>query len=474
MAHCRFTDFDLTIHGQHAPYLVHGVYRQSTATGQFPVDALHPEWATHLDYLAQMRGRAGQPYLEEIGARLYDLLFCGEVRDLWLRARADLGDDSGVCIRLSAPPPAVAALPWEVLFDPEQKLALSGSLQTPLVRVENLLRHVAQVRPLTARPPLRLLFAAPEDPTQQIDGAAETQRLTAALGSLANRSVEIIGLNGRFSVVDLRQTIAQVQPDIVHLVTHGQPDGVLLWQHDAPVITPAAALRVALEGAHSVKLVVLNACATAQGAVGSSLASVGAQLLQTGVPAVIAMQYDIEEDDASNFAVFFYQELFGGQCPGAIPRAVSFARSNLYALNPDSIGYSTPVLWLNAATGAIFEMEDVSMSPFAIRKPAPATHTLDFKPLRRQRQQFEAWHAEVAALNGVPLPVALRATIQRPLQDAVQEIGDLLVQLRGLDQEPDSDHVFKQYEEKLARILAKQGTANRLAAVIREQQERPH
>ncbi len=157
-----------------------------------------------------------------------------------------------------------------------------------------------------------------------------------------------------------------------------------------------------------------------------------------------------------------------------MPRAFSFARSILYVLNPDSIGYSTPVLWLNAATGAIFEMEDLPMSPFAAHKPAAVPHIPDFKPLRRQRQQFEEWCAEIAALNHVQLSVALRATIQRPLQDALQEIADLLVQLRSLDQEPDSAHVFKQYEEKLALIIAKQNTANRLAVIIREQQERPH
>lgn len=474
MAHCRFIDFDITIHGQQAPYLVHAAYCQHSAVGSCTVDATQPEWAAQLDALARGRGAVGQDLLEGIGAQLFTALFHGAVRDLWGRAHADLDrDQTGLCIRLLAAAPAVAALPWEAMFDPEHKVAFAGSLQTPLVRVENQLQHIGHVRSLTTTLPLRMLIATPEDPTHQIDGATEVEQLTAALGAWVGRYVQVAVLNGRFDVVTLRQHIAQLQPDIVHLVTHGQPDGVLLWQHAAPVITPAAALRVAFEGAHSVRLVMLNACATGHNTVRSALTSVGAQLLQTGAPAVIAMQYDIEEENARNFVRFFYQELFGGACPGVVPRAVSYARSNLYALNPAHGAYATPVLWLNAASGAIFEMERLPMPPFSTHHPTTSAHDLDFKPLKRQRQQFEAWYADIAPLGSAQLPVALRATIQHPLQDALQEIDDLLVQLRGLDAEPPTPHVYKQYEEKLARILGRQNTVNRLAAIIRQQQEQP-
>lgn len=472
MAPCRFIDFDITIHGQHAPYLVHAAYGQHTAVGYFTADAAQPEWAAQLETLAQGRSVIGQEILETIGAQLFTTLFHDAVRDLWGRACADLDrEQGGLCIRLLTQPPAVAALPWETMFDPERKVALAGSLQTPLVRVENLLQYIGNVRPLTTRLPLRMLVATPEDPTQQIDGAAEVERLTAALGTWTDRYVQVAVLNGRFDVVTLRQHIAQVQPDIVHLITHGQPDGVLLWQHDTPVLTPAAALRVAFESAHSVKLVVLNACATGQGATYRQMSSVGAQLLQTGAPAVIAMQYDVEEQTASNFATFFYQELFGGECPGVVPRAVSYARSNLYALNPAHVGYATPVLWLNAANGAIFEMERLPMPPFSTHRSTTTARERDFKLLKQQRKEFEAWYAHIAPLGDAPLPVALRVTIQRPLQDVLREINDLLVQLHGLDAEPATDHVFKQYEEKLARILSNKNTVDRLAAVIRQQQE---
>lgn len=469
MRHCRFVDFDISIHGHNAPYLVHTAYRQHTATGYIDDDAAQPEWTMRLDQIASARGWVGQQMLEEIGTHLYRRLFHGDVRDLWLRARAELENgETGVCIRLMAEPPAVAALPWETMFDPDRAVAFAGSMQTPFVRVETLLRHIGKTRPLAASLPLRLLVATPEDPMQQIDGETETGRLLAALGPLNDRAVKIETLSERFSVVDLRQTLARIQPDIVHLVTHGQPEGVVLWRHNEPVLAPSSALRTAFEDADSVKLIVLNACSTAQGSLNRSLASVGAQLLQTGAPAVIAMQFDIEEDVAGDFAQFFYQELLTGQCPGVVHRAVSFARSNLYALNPDRIGYTTPILWLNAADGVIF---DGAQLPQLVAPPLekPDATEQELVVLRQQLAQIEFWHAGNVTLAQIAAPVAARP-VQRLLQDALREVDDLLVQLRRLGVEPPTERVLRQSREKLARIEANRGAIDRLAGLLRTQQ----
>ncbi len=472
MAHCRLTDFEITIHGHAAPYQVHAVYKGHSAGGEFAIDAAQDLWASRLERLAA-GSEIGQAFLETTGADLFRHLFQASVRDLWVHAQSDLaaGGTDGICVRLMTPPPAVAALPWEVLYDPDRKVAFAGSVQTPLVRVETLLRHVGQVRPLQARLPLRLLLATPDDPTGQLDSAGERDRLMAALAPLIGRVIEVIALDGRFSVVDLRDALAAHRPDIVHVVTHGDLDGVLLWQNDEPCYTPAASLRAVLEGAESVKLVLLSACSTGQGSLQQSLASVGAQLLQAGLPAVIAMQFDIAENAAGDFARFFYQELFTGRCPGAVHLAVNYARSNLYALDPTSFGYGTPVLWLNAPNGTIFEMDGIPMSPMPTRPSTTVTKPPDLKPLMQQRRHIEQWRAGMDALDVTVLTASLRP-IQRPLQDALREVDALLIQLRGLEQEPPTEQVRKQYEEKLALILGKQHTVDRLAGIIREQQER--
>lgn len=472
MDHCRLNDFDITIHGHTAPYQVHAVYKAHSAGGEFAIDAAQEEWAAWLEQLAADR-KLGQPFLERTGASLFRELFQGNIRDLWVHAQGDLvgGHTDGICVRLMTPPPAVAALPWEVLFDPDRKMAFAGSLQTPLVRVENLLRHIGHVRMLQTRLPLRLLLATPDDPTGQIDPAGERQRLTAALAPLIGRVVDVIPLDGRFSIIDLRTALASERPDIVHLVTHGHAEGVLLWQHDEPYHTPAASLRAVMDGAESVKLVLLSACSTGQGSLQHSLASVGAQLLHAGLPAVVAMQFDIAANTASDFARFFYQELFAGRCPGAVHLAVNYARSNLYALNPASFGYGTPVLWLNAPNGTIFEMNGMAVPTLPARPATAAGKPPDLKPLIQQRYHIEEWRGDINALDVTALVPSLRP-IQQPLRDALREVDALLVQLHGLEQSSPTEPMYKQYEEKLALILGKQHTVNRLASIIREQQER--
>ena len=472
MEHCRLIDFDITIHGHTAPYQVHALYKTHSAGGEFAIDAAQEEWTTRLEQLAA-DSEPGQSFLETTGANLFRQLFQDGVRDLWVHAQGELasGRADGICVRLMTPPPAVAALPWEVLFDPDRKVAFAGSLQTPLVRVENLLRHIGHVRTLQTHLPLRLLLATPDDPTGQLDPAGERQRLMAALAPLIGRVVDVTVLDGRFSIIDLRTALANEQPDIVHLVTHGQADGVLLWQNDEPCNAPAASLRAVMEGADSVKLVLLSACSTGQGSLQHSLASVGAQLLQAGLPAVVAMQFDIAENTAGDFARFFYQELFTGRCPGAVHLAVNYARSSLYALDPASFGYGTPVLWLNAPNGTIFEMDSISMPALPTRPAAVAGKPPDLKPLIQQRHHIEQWRAGMNDLNVTVLPPSLRP-IQRPLQDALREVDALLVQLHGLEQSTPTDKVHKQYEEKLALILGKQHTVDRLASIIREQQGR--
>jgi len=469
MTDCSFVDFNIIVQGSQAPYLVHASYRQYTATGRLEEDIGDPMWLGRLEQMVATHGRPGRTAIEELGALLYERLFHHDVRDLWLRACADLDrGTAGVCLRLMTQSPAVAALPWEMLFDPDRNLAFARSIRTPLVRTETQFRHVGRTRSLRARLPLRMLAVLPEDPTTQIHPAEETRRLNEALGSLSPEVIDVALLKGRFSVVDLRQMIDRLRPDIVHITTHGQPEGVLLWQGETPVLTPASVLRTAFDDAESVRMVVLNACATAQGALNRSLASTGAQLLQSGVPAVIAMQSEIEESIAGDFTQHFYQALFTGPCPGIVPTAMSLARSSLYALNPDSIGYATPVLWLNVTDAALFDAAQLPKSIFRPQPPSvPRSH--EIQALRKRLEETEAWFARLTPPDSTVLPLSLRP-MQRMLQELLREIEDLLVQVHHLDAEPPTERSLNQYDEKLKMIDVKREAADRIAAILREAQ----
>ncbi|MBV7333181.1 CHAT domain-containing protein [Chloroflexi bacterium TSY] len=101
-------------------------------------------------------------------------------------------------------------------------------------------------------------------------------------------------------------------------------------------------------------LVVLNACLAGRISDQIPFSTVATQMLQAGIPAVIAMQLEISIDTALHFTQFLYEELITGSFPGSIDAAVGFARSNLYALDPNGSGYIAPVLWLNTNDDRIF------------------------------------------------------------------------------------------------------------------------
>ena len=261
-------------------------------------------------------------------------------------------------IRLNLQPPAVAALPWEYLYDADRNVALAADSATPLMRFERAYRHVGRSRPLDATLPLRLLVVAPEDGLGLINADVEIARLRQALDDVSATLLEIRELRGRFDILDLRQAINEERADIVHFIAHGEADGLHLWRNGVAYIASAGALRATLQQTPTVKLVLLNACQAGRIAGDMPFATVAQQMLQADVPAVIAMQSNIANDDAVNFAYHLYAELLRGPCPGAIDSATAGARNALFMLNPASSAYGIPVLWLNASSGQIFSLPD--------------------------------------------------------------------------------------------------------------------
>ena len=431
MPDCHYANFDIAVYGQVAPYLVHALYAGHSAEGELVVDRHQGNWEQRLARLSVARQPPGRAYLEETGSLLYAALWRDQVRDLWLRARGDLenGVIAGLRVRLSLSPPAVAFLPWEALYDSDRSAVFAAGASVTLVRVVNLLRYVGTPRTLAARLPLRIMAAIPDDPSGQVDSAAEWERLQAALASLQPGGVRLSHLGGRLGVWDLRRRLEQEQPDVLHIVTHGRPDGILLWQEDEPQLVPVAALRVALDGANSLRLLLLAACATGQTVDPSPLASFGAQLLQTGVPAVIAMQFDVQVDAAAAFSEQFYRQLVAGRCAGQVDVAVNYGRSALYVHDADSFAYGAPVLWLNASDGRIF----TSDRPFVLRAPAlqyspsaiPAMSDAKIARLLDELAGFEAWLAAVTQFERSAIPAALRS-IETRRQEHLQSVRDLL------------------------------------------------
>ena len=91
------------------------------------------------------------------------------------------------------------------------------------------------------------------------------------------------------------------------------------------------------------QLVVLNSCQGARTTMGDPFAGVATTLIQSGVPAVVAMQFEISDDAAIVFAEELYTNLIGRQDP--IDAAVAEARKAIF-VEIDELEWATPVLFL--------------------------------------------------------------------------------------------------------------------------------
>jgi len=122
------------------------------------------------------------------------------------------------------------------------------------------------------------------------------------------------------------------------------------------------------------RLVVLNSCLGAAQSAGS-LSGAAPFLLRAGVPAVVAMRYEIYDPDALTFTPAFYRELLIES--GRIDRALQRARL-LIKLKPhdeSKRGFITPVLYLVAGHEQLHEparaARAVRATP-AVPPPAPS------------------------------------------------------------------------------------------------------
>lgn len=442
----EYTNFDITISGDSPPFSVLASYRGLSGASTFGQDALHPVWQEYLDRLSDPFQTQGEELLAEIGSRLFAELIRDQVRDLWAQARTDLDDGGCLRLRLILHPPAVAALPWEILHDSRRNQSFSADVNLSLVRTQNLVSYVARPRALEAALPLKILLVTIDTGTpnaheqqwpdqggqeNQLATHMESGQIRSAFAQMSSGRVNLDQLDGRVTIQQIRERLLTTRPDILHFVGHGNEEGLLLWADDAPAFVSAASLRAVLQQAESVKLVFLNACLAGRVDSSRPFAGIAHQLLQSGLPAVIAMRYEILDRSAANFAVEVYQALVSGQSRGHIDAAVSIARNSLYINDPNRVDYATPILWLNAEDGRILPIDDAQRSA-ASTSPRPvfpssqmesSSLRLDFKLAEK-----EAWYRSLPEEISDPhLPFEYKrrrriiGLLLRILQQAVEE-----------------------------------------------------
>ena len=296
----------------------------------------------------------------ELGGSLFEALFTGAVRDCYTRSVDQVMRDEGSGLRLRLrlqDVPELADLPWEFLRDAGQGRFLAQSAQTPLVRYMEMAQGV---RPFVTALPLRILvmISAPVD-VPALDLARERTRLEEALEPLRKRNkVEVTWLEDATLLALMRQLRNETY-HIFQFVGHGAFDpkqdvGLLVLEGEGERAVPVEADKIGafLRDHQSLRLAVLNSCEGARNSRTDPFAGVATNLVRLGIPAVVAMQFEISDEAAITFSSEFYAALVDGL---PVDAAVAEARKAMYATS--DVEWATPVLYMRSSNGVLFQLE---------------------------------------------------------------------------------------------------------------------
>ena len=403
-----YKDFDLLIE----PGLSRGSYRarvlQSPAGESAPVQFTLPFSDLELENFVLRIGHgrrrtrgSGRPEstpLKEFGGKLYGAVFQDELRDI-LQRSLSLTRAQAVGLRLRlrlVDTPGLADVPWEFLYDPRRNRFLAQSLRTPLVRYLDL---PDPPHPLRVEGPLRLLvmISSPSGlPALNVE-----QEWDALTGALARQQAEgrVIVERLAASMSELRTRLRRKDYHVFHFVGHGYwhsdwHDGVLVMEdrHGHPHRVTGEDLGGLLSEYDQTRLAVLNACEGARSDDASGpFAGMAQSLIQQGLPAVIAMQFEITDEAA----IIFAHELYAAIADG-YPVEAALAEARRAILHEGNhTEWGTPVLYSRAPDGHLFNLTGQARMSEAPREDAErrAQEEAD----RRAREDAERRDKELAA-----------------------------------------------------------------------------
>ena len=325
--------------------------------------------------------------VQGFGRALFDALLPGEVRNRFdLSCATARQQGRGLRLKLRIQPPEIARLPWEFLYDPRQAEYVCLSRDTPVVRY---LELPQPIQPLIVSPPLRILgmIASPRDLTT-LEVGREKQRLEEAIAPLrAERLIDLTWLPGQ-TWRDLQRAMRSGPWHIFHFIGHGGFDRnadegliALADDHGFTHRLLATELGRLLADHHSLRLALLNSCEGARGSQHDIFSSTAAILVRRGIPAVLAMQYEITDRAAMEFSRAFYEALVDGY---PVDAAVTEARKSISLAVTNTVEWGTPVLYMRAPQGVIFQIPEAQR----VRRPGAGLISDDDRELKQRLEQL--------------------------------------------------------------------------------------
>ena len=280
-------------------------------------------------------GTGQQQAAMDFGGPLYQAVFTGDLALAWQRSldqvRAEQAGGLRLRLRLNDAP-AIAGLPWELLYDARSNNFLAQSERTPLVRFLD----VPQVpRPIAVDGPLRVLaiISSPID-LDELDVEAEWSRIQEALEPRTSTGLVVLDRLPSATLSELGTWLRRSETHVVHFIGHGDFD-------DRDCARASSTSRTRPGGAaRSPRRRWARTCATttpsgwwcstpagpARTDTTDPFGGMAQGLVQQDATAVVAMQFPISDRAAVKFTGEFYGALVDGL---PVDQAVSSARKAL-------------------------------------------------------------------------------------------------------------------------------------------------
>ncbi|MEM6638977.1 MAG: CHAT domain-containing protein [Pseudomonadota bacterium] len=379
------------------------------------------------------------PSAREVGAQLHDALLSGGVRKMYDRSVGTLQGEttSGLRIKLhfdldDPDVRALSQLPWEFAYDSSTRDYLALSRQTPIVRFIDVPRPLSACRLKGA---LRILVVM-SSPCGHATLDLARERALIEQSWATHTSVDVHFLD-KPTKARLLDALADTDYHVLHYMGHGAFDAatgsgalVLEDEQGSADLLDAATLGAWLRDASQLRLIVLNACDTGKTGSTNPFSGVANRLVMVGVPAVLAMQFPISDDAAIDFARAFYGRIADGH---PVDDATTQGRKAVLAGRTGTVEWATPVLYMRAQDGYLFERvpdaRTVNVTPpeppaaqtpdspmAAASDPNTLAHTgllaVTFNALAAMSaHRFTRFPDEIALLNGLVVAVAVLGTV---------------------------------------------------------------
>ena len=306
-----------------------------------------------LDVTSVLRSLSSDPaQARRLGRLLANAIFRHEIALAWYESYQIARErHCGLRLRLHIESWELSRLPWELLFDTRADDFMAFDERLSITRY---IRLNSAPPALKRSETLRILVvaASPVD-EPPLGWENEIALLKEAVDPLVRLGRVRFSTCEHATRESLHVALVENHPDVVHFVGHGEYDlveqqGFLVLEDERRHSVYVDATELArLLRRYGTNAVILNACESARGI----WAGLAPTLVRADIPAVVAMQWPIEDRAAITFAKSFYRTLAAGR---AIDECVSEGRVAIDTASPHSIMWAAPVLFIRSLDGQLW------------------------------------------------------------------------------------------------------------------------